>query len=154
MASNPRPDVPLPDDVAAYLRGVPERWHDLLGSVFDVVAGAMPAGYELGMHWGMPTWVIPLERFPETYNKQPLAYVSIGAQKNYVSVYLMGVYSVPAELDTFREEWRAATGKLDMGKSCLRLRDAEAVDADLLARTVAGMPVDRFIETYERIRER
>lgn len=154
MASNPRPDVPLPGDVADYLRAVPERWRDLVGSVFDDVATAMPQGYELGMHWGMPTWVVPLDRFPATYNKQPLAYVSIGAQKNYVSVYLMGVYSAAEELDTFRKSWRSSTGKLDMGKSCLRLRTPEEVDHDLLARTVAGMSVDRFIEMYRRIRDR
>lgn len=154
MASTPRSDVPVPDDVAAYLRSVPEQWRDLVGSVFDAVAAAMPPGYELGMHWGMPTWVVPLERFPETYNKQPLAYVSVGAQKNYVSVYLMGLYSEPAELDAFREAWRESTGALDMGKSCLRVRSADTVDQDLLVRTVAGMPVDRFIDTYRRIRER
>ena len=147
----PHPDVPVPDDVAEYLRGAPEKWHDLLGEVFDAVAEAMPAGYELGMHWGMPTWVIPLDRFPKTYNKQPLAYVSIGAKKNYVSVYLMGLYSEPAELVAFQEAWRASTGKIDMGKSCLRVKSAAEVDRELLAATVAGMPAERFIDTYVRI---
>ncbi|WP_052436937.1 DUF1801 domain-containing protein [Georgenia sp. SUBG003] len=102
----------------------------------------------------MPTWVVPLARFPRTYNGQPLGYVSIGAQKNYLSVYLMGVYSVPEDVEAFREAWRASTGRLDMGKSCLRLRRPADIDDELLARTVAGMPVDRFVETYERIQAR
>jgi uncharacterized protein YdhG (YjbR/CyaY superfamily) len=145
---------PAPDDVAAYLDAAPEQWREMLRDVFGTVAEAMPVGYELGMHWGMPTWVVPLARFPKTYNGQPLGYVSIGAQKNYLSVYLMGLYSVPEEVEAFREAWRTSTGRVDMGKSCLRLKKPADVDHELLARTVAGTPVDRFIETYERIQAR
>lgn len=148
------PEAAVPDDVAAYLDAAPEQRRDLVREVFGTVAGAMPAGYELGMHWGMPGWVVPLERFPDTYNGRPLSYVSIGAQKNYVSVYLMGVYSVPEEVEAFRAAWKAGTGRVDMGKSCLRLRKSADVDHELLARTVAGMPVERFLDTYQRIQAR
>ncbi|PFG39443.1 uncharacterized protein DUF1801 [Georgenia soli] len=144
----------VPDDVAAYLDAAPEPWAELLRDVLGTLAAAMPDGYELGMHWGMPTWVVPLARFPRTYNGKPLAYVSVGAQKNHVSVYLMGVYSVPEEVEAFREAWRAGTGRVDMGKSCLRLRKPADVDHELLARTVAGMSVERFLETYERVQAR
>ena len=147
-------ETTVPDDVAAYLDAAPEPRRALVRDVFGTVAGAMPAGYELGMHWGMPGWVVPLERFPDTYNGQPLSYLSIGAQKNYVSVYLMGVYSVPEEVEAFRAAWQASTGRVDMGKSCLRLKKLADVDHELLARTVAGMPVERFLETYERIQAR
>lgn len=151
MTASPRP---LPDDVATYLASTPERWRQMLADVFDTLAGAVPDGYELGMHWGMPTWVVPLARFPRTYNGQPLAYVSVGAQKNHVAVYLMGVYSVPDEAEAFREAWKARTGRVDMGRSCLRLKKPADVDHDLLARTVAGMSVERFLETYERVQAR
>ena len=144
----------VPDDVLAYLDAAPGPWRELLRDVFDTLTRVVPDGYELGMHWGMPTWVVPLARFPRTYNGKPLAYVSVGAQKNYVSVYLMGVYSVPEEVEAFREAWRSSTGRIDMGKSCLRLKKPADVDHELLARTVAGTPVDRFIETYERIQAR
>lgn len=33
--------------------------------VFEAVREAMPEGYQLGLHWGMPGRVVPLERFPE-----------------------------------------------------------------------------------------
>jgi hypothetical protein len=36
---------------------------------------------------------VPLERFPNTYNKQPLAYAGLASQKNYISLYLMKVYA-------------------------------------------------------------
>jgi hypothetical protein len=39
-----------------------------------------------------------------------------------------------------------------MGKSCLRFRRLEDVDLGILADTIASTPVERFLETYERIR--
>jgi hypothetical protein len=144
----------LPDDVAAYLDAAPQPRREVLLPVFETVRSAMPDGYALGMQFGMPGWVVPLERFPETYNGRPLAYASVAAQKSYVSVYLMGLYSVPADLAAFQAEWEASTGRLDMGKSCLRLRKPGDVDHALLARWVAAMPVERFIATYERVKAR
>ena len=38
-------------------------------------------------------WVVPLKDFPDTYNKQPLAYAGLAAQKNYNSLYLNCVYA-------------------------------------------------------------
>lgn len=39
-----------------------------------------------------------------------------------------------------------------MGKSCLRFRGITDVDLDIIATTVAAMPVDRFLAIYERIK--
>jgi hypothetical protein len=104
------------------------------------------------MQWRMPGWVVPLERYPDTYNKQPLAYVSLAAQKNYNSLYLMAIYSDTDEERRFREAWARGGRTLDMGKSCLRFRTLAEVDLELIAETVAAFPVERFLETYERIR--
>ena len=41
------------------------------------------------MNWGMITWQVPLKRYPDTYNKQPLAFVALAAQKNNYALYLM-----------------------------------------------------------------
>jgi hypothetical protein len=37
-------------------------------------------------------WTIPLSRYPDTYNKQPICYVALSSQKNYCSLYLMGAF--------------------------------------------------------------
>ena len=39
-----------------------------------------------------------------------------------------------------------------MGKSCLRFRNPADVDLEIIARTVAAMPVERFLSIYERIK--
>jgi hypothetical protein len=146
-------NAPVPADVEAYLDALPPAKQSILRPVFDTVRAAMPDGYELGMHFGMPGWVIPLETYPDTYNKRPLAYVSIGSGKRYESLYLMGVYSDPDEDARFRADWAATGRKLDMGKSCLRFKKLDDVDLDIVSRTVAGTPVERFLATYERIRK-
>jgi hypothetical protein len=139
----------VPDDIRHYLDDVAGERGDALRAVFDVVHAAVPDGYELGVHWGMPTWVIPLETYPITYNKQPLSYVALAAQKQYNSLYLM----VSAEEEqAFREAWEATGRSLNMGKSCLRFRTREDVALELIADTVASTPVEQYIATYERSR--
>ena len=142
----------LPPVVEEYLAGVPGERGESLRVVFDTVHDAMPNGYELVFSYGMPGWVVPLDRYPDTYNTHPLAYTSVGAQKQYNSLYLMGCATGSAQDLAFREAWAATGLKLNMGKSCLRFRTLADVDLGIIARTVAATSVDQFIETYERSR--
>ncbi|MGO1174342.1 MAG: DUF1801 domain-containing protein [Actinomycetaceae bacterium] len=142
----------LPPDVADAIDAAPERFRALTERLYRIVEGAMPQGYERSVDRGLVTWSVPLATYPDTYNGDPLQYVALKAQKGYVSVYLMGVYSQVAEAEAFRAAWAASTGHLDMGKSCLRLKKDAQVDEELLAATVAGTPPARFIETYERVK--
>ena len=143
---------PIPAAVEEYLAGIPGERGEAVRAVFDTVHAAMPDGFELVLSYGMPGWVVPLSRYPVTYNKQPLAYASIAAQKQYNSLYLLGCYADSAEDRAFREEWAATGLKLNMGKSCLRFTRLDDVDLGIIARTVAGTSVDQFIELYERSR--
>ncbi len=142
----------MPQEVEAYFDALDSDRRAVVLPVFETVRAAMPEGYRLGMQWRMPGWVVPLERFPDTYNKQPLAYVSLAAQKNYNSLYLMAIYSDTDEDRRFRAAWADGGRKLDMGKSCLRFRTLSDVDLDVVAQTVAAFPVERFLAIYERIR--
>ena len=143
----------VPTDVVEYFGALPDDRRAVVEPVFDTVHRAVPDGYELSIGWGMPTWSVPLTVYPETYNGQPLAFVSLAAQKNYNSLFLMMLYSDSEEDLAFRREWAATGRKLNMGKSCLRFRRADDVDLDILARTIQSWPVDRFLATYERIRQ-
>ncbi|MBC7441990.1 MAG: DUF1801 domain-containing protein [Ramlibacter sp.] len=122
--------------------------------MLDTVRDAMPAGYRLGVYGGILGWVVPLETYPNTYNKQPLAYVSLAAQKNYNSLYLMALYSFPEKDAAFRAEWAATGRALNMGKSCVRFKTLADLDLDLIAHVVASVSVDEFIANYERVTSR
>jgi hypothetical protein len=78
--------------VDQYLAELPADRLAEIERVRDVINEALPAGYREGMAWGMIGWAIPLERYPNTYNRQPLAYAALAAQKNSNSLYLNCVY--------------------------------------------------------------
>lgn len=144
---------PVPPEVEDYFADLETNQRTVLYPVIDTVRDAMPAGYRLGMYGGMPGWAVPLETLPNTYNGQPLLYLSLAARKNYNSLYLMGLYGDPEAAAAFRSAWAATGRTLNMGKSCLRFRTLDDVDLELIAQTVASVPVDRFIAAYARTRE-
>jgi Domain of unknown function (DU1801) len=141
-----------PSAIDTYLAGVEPDRRETLRAVHGLVTAAMPDGYQETIANGMVTWSIPLERYPTTYNGQPLAYLALAAQKRHYSLYLMGLYSDTELAATFRQRWEASGRKLDMGKSCLRFKSLVDLDLGLVAEAVAGLGVDDFIALYERVR--
>ena len=104
------------------------------------------------MGWGMISYEIPLERYPKTYNGKPLSYAALASQKNYCVIYLMGVYGDGEQARWFREEFRKAGKKLDMGKSCVHFRTADDLPLDVIGQVIARTPPDRYIAIYEKSR--
>jgi hypothetical protein len=103
------------------------------------------------MRWGMITYEIPLERYPITYNGQPLQFAALAAQKNYNTLYLTNVAYTGGE-EAFRKRYAAAGKKLDFGKSCLRYHSADEVALDVIAETIASSPVDDYLAGYRAAR--
>lgn len=125
-----------------------------ISKVRGVIRKNLPAGYKESLHWGMICYSVPLSRYPDTYNGQPLCYAALAAQKNYHSLYLMNVYTTPAEEKAFKARYEASGRKLDMGKSCVRFRSAHDLPLDVIATVIAKTPVDEFISTYEKARRK
>jgi hypothetical protein len=117
-----------------------------------VVLDNLPAGFEEAMQFGMPSYVVPLERYPDTYNGQPLAVASLANQKRHMALYLVGVYSDEASQEWLRDRWVATGKKLDMGKSCVRFRHLDDLPLDAVAEAIRRIPVDAFLAAYERAR--
>lgn len=138
--------------VSQYLAELPPERRAVVSKVRDLVNAHMPAGYVETMAFGMIGWGIPLSRYPETYNKQPLGYVALAAQKNGYSLYLMGVYGVAEQEKKLRAAAAAQGKKLDMGKSCLRFKQAEDLPLDAIGELIASMGVDDYIAVYEASR--
>ena len=103
--------------VDGYLRELPADRREAISAVRKVVQKHLPKGYEESMGFGMIMYSVPLSRLAETYNKQPLMYVALAAQKNYNAIYLMGVYSDAERTRRFKEGFAKAGKKLDIGKS-------------------------------------
>jgi Domain of unknown function (DU1801) len=137
--------------VEEYLEELPEDRRAVIAAVREVILKNLPRGYQETMNWGMISYEIPLERFPKTYNKQPLLYAALAAQKNYFAVYLMTICSGEQEA-SFREEFRKAGKKLDMGKSCVRFRKLDDLPLDLIGQVIARTSLEKYIAFYEASR--
>lgn len=62
----------------------------------------------------------------------------------------MGIYANPDLLDWFVNEYpRHCKLKLDMGKSCIRFKQAEQIPFDLIAELMQKMSVNDWIRLYE-----
>jgi hypothetical protein len=120
-----------------------------IGVVREVILERLPEGYEESMQFGMIGYVVPLEKFPVTYNGQPLMYAALAAQKNYMSLYLMNVYADKETERWFVERYRASGKKLTMGKSCVRFKRVDDLPIDLICDAIARTPVAEFIKRYE-----
>ena len=140
--------------VEEYLAGLPAERADVVRAVRSVILDRLPPGYEETMNWGMISYEIPLERYPDTYNGQPLGVVALAAQKRHYSLYLNAAYASPELLDQLRAAYAEAGIKFEMGKSCLRFRDLSGIDLDAVGDVIASVPPERYIELYEASRAR
>lgn len=143
--------APTPE---AYLDELEPERARFVSRLRDLVNANLPPGYVERMSWGMISWELPLERYPDTYNGQPLVYAALAAQKNHTALYLNCVYASEARTERLKAAWAAAGKKLDMGKSCLRFKRPEDVAESVLAETVRSISVERFIAEYEAGRAR
>jgi len=138
--------------VEDYLLQLPDERRELIGRVLELVRRNIPPGYEESINYGMIGWTIPLDRYPNTYNGQPLGVVSLGAQKHHNALYLSGPYADPELAGRIHRAYKEAGKRLDMGKSCVRFKRWDQLEPDVLAEVIAAVPPDRFIELYERAR--
>ena len=131
--------------VEEYLAGLPEDRRRIVTEVRDLVRSALPEGFVEQMDYGMIAWVVPFDVVPETYNGHPLTYAALASQKSYVSLYLMGLYTGAGGIgeDELRARWSGGR-RLDMGKSCVRFRSVDDLDAELLREVIGQQTLGEF----------
>jgi hypothetical protein len=142
------PDTPVTPQ--EYLAQVPDARRELVGAIRRTIIDHLPEGFEETIEFKMLSYVVPLERFANTYNSRPLPVVSLANQKQYVSLYLMGIYADDREREWFVDAWKATGRRLNMGKSCVRFKRLEDVPLDVVGQAVARVSIDDIIQAHER----
>ncbi len=132
-----------------YLAQLPPDRKAFVSAIRRTIRQHLPTGYKEVVNWGMLAYTIPLSRYPNASNGQPLCYAALASQKNYVSVHLVGAYMSPALTKAIQAGFKAAGKKLDMGKGCLRFKRLEDVPLEVIGKAIASMPVETYISTYE-----
>lgn len=139
--------------VEEYLKELPDARRVVISQVRDLILEHLPEGYRESMNWGMISYEIPLDRYPDTYNGQPLGYIALAAQKNYNALYLMSVYQNPEKERELREAFRKSGNKLDMGKACIRFTKMADLPRKEIGELIAETSPDEFIASYEESRK-
>ena len=137
-----------------YLASLPQDRREVISAVRDLILQYLPKGYEETINWGMLSYEVPLEVYPDTYNKKPLSYIALAAQKNYNSLYLMSVYQDPADYQELMDAFAAIGVKPDIGKSCVRFKKLEQLPLETIARLIANTSVQEFVNATKALQNR
>lgn len=140
--------------VAKYLKELPADQRKVVAAVRTMIRKHLPAGYVETMNWGMICYEVPLSMYPDTYNKQPLMYAGLAAQKNHTGLYLTCVYSSPKHDKQLRDAFAKEGKKLDMGKSCIRFQAVDDLPLAAIGKIIASTPPKAFIKAYEESRKK
>jgi Domain of unknown function (DU1801) len=140
--------------IAEFLAAQPPDRRKELTRVRSIVRKHLPKGYKEGMAAGMIAYYIPLEKYPDTYNGQPLWYAALASQRNYLTLHLMPVYGSHELERKLRDGFRAEGKRLDMGKACIRFQNADDLALETIGDIVSSVPVDRMIAMARAARRR
>jgi hypothetical protein len=140
--------------VSEYLKQLPADRRATISKVRAVLLDNLPKGYEEGIGWGAITYAIPLEAYPDTYNRQPLCIAALASQKNHCSLYLMAPYGDPPLLTWLQGQFKKRGKKLDMGKACVRFKTAEDLPLDVIGEVIAKVSPSAYIKRYEASRRK
>ncbi len=135
-----------------YLAELPGDRLDAITQLRETIRENLPPGYEEAMNWGMITYQVPVETYPDTYNGQPLMYAALASQKNHFAVYLSGIYQDDGKRDAFMEAYKETGKRLDVGQSCVRFRKLDDVPFEVIGDAIGAIPVDEFVEVAKRVR--
>ena len=140
--------------VKEYLDSLPEERRSAIAAVRNVILKNLPKGYEEAMNYGMICYQVPFSVLPKTYNNQPLCYAALASQKNFMTVYLMGVYVHKPTEKWFRDSFKAAGKKLDMGGSCVHFKKTDDLPLDVIGQAIARIPIEKYVAAYHASRKK
>lgn len=139
-----------PDD---YIEKVPEDRKEPISKLRQVILENLPQGFEETISYGLIGYVVPHSIYPDGYHcapELPLPFINIASQKNFISLYHMGIYANEDLLQWFVDEYKKQVPtKLDMGKSCIRFKKPEHIPYELIGELTAKVSVEDWINFYE-----
>ncbi|HOZ87706.1 MAG TPA: DUF1801 domain-containing protein, partial [Bacteroidia bacterium] len=120
----------------------------------QVILKNLPAGFSEEMSYGMVGYVVPHSKYPAGYHcnpELPLPFMAFASQKNFIAFYHMCLYADQQLTEWFTKEYaKQVTGKLDMGKSCVRFKKPGQIPYQLIGELVAKITPEKWIALYEK----
>jgi len=139
--------------ISEYLDELPEDRKEPIHKLIQQILDNLPKGFEEQMNYGMLGYVIPHSVYPDGYHcdpKMPLPFMNLASQKNFIAVYSMVIYAKKDLYDWFTNEYaQRCKFKLDMGKSCIRLKKMDDIPYELIGELTAKVCTEEWIRIYE-----
>jgi uncharacterized protein YdhG (YjbR/CyaY superfamily) len=139
--------------VEQYISEAPDDRKEALQKLRKVILDNLPDGFQECISYGMIGYVVPHSIYPKGYHctpELPLPFMSFASQKNSINFYHMGLYAEPELYDWFVAEYpKHSEQKLDIGKSCLRIKKPENIPFELIGELVKKISVSHWITMYE-----
>lgn len=136
-----------------YVSGIEDDKREAVSLLRKTILENLPKGYEEEMSYGMIGYVVPFSIYPKGYHtkdKLPLPFLALATQKNFISLYHMGIGANQSLLKWFTEEYpKHSKLKLDMGKGCIRFKNVSQIPYELIGELVKKMDVQEWINLYE-----
>lgn len=140
-------------NIEEYLKNISADRMEYFVKLRDTIITNLPKGFVEEISNGMIAYVVPFSIYPKGYHcntKTPLPFVYIASQKNFISIYHMGIYANPELLKWFVEEYpKHCKVKLDMGKSCIRFKKPDQIPFELIGVLMQKITVKNWINMYE-----
>jgi uncharacterized protein YdhG (YjbR/CyaY superfamily) len=139
--------------VEEYISQVPDNQREAIITLRKIILENIPDGFVEQMSYGMIGYVVPHSIYPNGYKcdrKLPLPFLNLAAQKNFIALYHMGIYTKPDLLKWFTDEYpKHSKLKLDMGKGCIRFKNLTQIPYKLIGELIQKMEVAEWISLYE-----
>jgi uncharacterized protein YdhG (YjbR/CyaY superfamily) len=136
-----------------YISKLPPERKAAIEKLHNIIMENLPEGFAKAVGYGMMGYVVPHSVYPAGYHcdpKQPLPFMGLASQKNFISFYHMGIYAEPQLMEWFIGEYsKMIKTKIDMGKSCIRFKKPEQIPYELIGELVRKISVEKWIEIYE-----
>lgn len=136
-----------------YIDSLPIERKVFVEKLRTIILENLPPGFQEVMGYGMLGYVVPHQIYPEGYHcnpKLPLPFINVASQKNFISLYHMGIYANPELMDWFSGEYsKLVKTKIDIGKSCIRFKKMDEIPFELIGELVRKMSVEDWISCYE-----
>ena len=138
--------------ITQYLKALPADRRKTVEAMRDVILENIDTPFAEVVENGAIGYVVPHSVFPAGYHcdpSQPLPFAGIAAHKHHIGLYLFCVYTDPELEKWFRAAWLKAGKKLDMGKSCVRVKTLEDVPLDVVGKLFTRVKAKKFIAHYK-----
>lgn len=141
------------ESIEEYFSSLPDNRKEPLEKLHQEIIRHLPTGFEVGILGGMINYYVPLSAYPNGYHctpGEPLPFLALASQKAHIALYHMGIYMDKELNNWFVEKYQEQVPtKLDMGKSCVRMKNPKNIPYELIGQLVSKMSMERYITLYE-----